>query len=215
MYKKYIAVTNLTLCENHQKNINLFMPGSDWYASYLVQIKKIASCEPLAIVLREKSLSESLYLKLSKDVLKICEPYNTRVILHNFFNVAKKLNHPYLHLPLHVLQNINNSLLSGTDVFTDNLSYAPLLGTSVHSVEDAIIAQKLGASYLFAGNIYETECKKGLAGRGLSFLHDVCSCVDILVYAIGGITPARIGDVIGAGAKGACMMSWFMNAKNL
>ena len=32
-----------------------------------------------------------------------------------------------------------------------------------------------------------TDCKKGLAPRGLDFLKNVCDSVDIPVYAIGGI----------------------------
>ena len=68
----------------------------------------------------------------------------------------------------------------------------------------------LGADYVFAGNIYETECKAGLAGRGLAFLKEVCDNTCLPVYAIGGMTPDRLPDVLEAGAKGACMMSGFM-----
>ena len=38
-----------------------------------------------------------------------------------------------------------------------------------------------------AGHIYVTDCMKGLAPRGLGFLKDVCSTVNVPVYAIGGI----------------------------
>ena len=44
------------------------------------------------------------------------------------------------------------------------------IGTSVHSVEDAKEAERLGVSYMTAGHIYITDCKKGLAPRGLGFL---------------------------------------------
>ena len=62
-----------------------------------------------------------------------------------------------------------------------------MLGTSVHSTEDAIFAEESGADYITAGNIFETDCKKGLKGKGVNFLRNVCDSVNIPVYAIGGI----------------------------
>ena len=84
-----------------------------------------------------------------------------------------------LHLPLEMLKTIGRP---------EGLT---LLGTSIHSVEDAKEAGRLGADYVFAGNIFETDCKKGLPGRGLEFLENVCKEVDIPVYAIGGITAGK------------------------
>lgn len=84
------------------------------------------------------------------------------------------------------------------------------IGASVHSVEDALAAQKAGATYLTAGHIFDTDCKKGLPGRGLAFLKDVCQATALPVYAIGGVTPENLPDVMAAGAAGGCMMSLAM-----
>ncbi|MFQ9523369.1 MAG: thiamine phosphate synthase [Phascolarctobacterium faecium] len=40
-----------------------------------------------------------------------------------------------------------------------------------------------------------TSCKQGLPGRGLDFLSAVCAATSLPVYAIGGITPANIGQI--------------------
>ncbi len=90
-----------------------------------------------------------------------------------------------------------------------------LLGTSIHSVEDAKEAERLGADYIFAGNIFETDCKKGLPGRGLEFLENVCKAVNIPVYAIGGISEEKMPQILGTGAAGGCMMSGFMQLKDM
>jgi thiamine-phosphate pyrophosphorylase len=84
------------------------------------------------------------------------------------------------------------------------------LGVSVHSISEALEAELLGATYLIAGNIYETDCKKGLPGKGLEYLRDVCAAVSIPVYAIGGITKERLLEIKQAGAAGGCMMSGMM-----
>lgn len=86
------------------------------------------------------------------------------------------------------------------------------IGCSIHSVEEAVEAQKLGASYITAGHIYATDCKKGLAPRGLEFLKEVCESVTIPVYAIGGIDVegTRRDEVKMCGAAGSCIMSGMM-----
>ena len=77
-------------------------------------------------------------------------------------------------------------------------------------MEDAVLAEKLGCTYITAGHIFDTDCKKGLPGRGLDFLKNVCAGVSVPVYAIGGISPANISKVRETGAAGACVMSGLM-----
>jgi thiamine-phosphate pyrophosphorylase len=120
-----------------------------------------------------------------------------------------------LHLPLFKLQELVKDFdangeeayckgcIGGPQMFTADRR----LGVSVHSVTEAFEAEQLGATYLVAGNIYETDCKKGLPGKGLTYLKEVCAAVTIPVYAIGGITRARLADTEQAGAYGGCMMS--------
>ena len=61
---------------------------------------------------------------------------------------------------------------------------------------------------------FDTDCKKGLPGRGLDFLKAVCSSVSIPVYAIGGISPKNFSMVRNVGANGGCIMSSAMNCTN-
>jgi thiamine-phosphate pyrophosphorylase len=93
----------------------------------------------------------------------------------------------------------------------DNLKDFTHIGTSVHSVREAIQAQKAGATVLTAGHIFETDCKKGLPGRGLDFLKNVSEAVTIPVYGIGGVTPDNLPALVEAGAAGGCMMSLSMH----
>ena len=71
-------------------------------------------------------------------------------------------------------------------------------------------AVALGADRIILGTIFETQCKKGLRGRGLSFVEEICTVCPIPVFAIGGIKETNIEAVIAAGAAGGCMMSGFM-----
>ncbi|EPY6471667.1 thiamine phosphate synthase [Clostridium sporogenes] len=193
MYK-LLAITNRHLCNNE----------------FLEQIQDICTLneknkviESVSIVLREKDLSENDYKKLAAKVLKICKKNNTECILHTYYKVAKELNCKKIHLPLHVFKS-NPNLSKDFDE----------VGVSIHSVSEAIEAMNLGATYITAGHIFATDCKKDLPPRGLSFLSSVCSSVHIPVYAIGGISPANAEKAINAGAEGVCIMSGLMTCKS-
>ena len=82
-----------------------------------------------------------------------------------------------------------------------------MLGASVHSVQEALEARELGATYVTAGHVFCTDCKKGVPARGLSFLREVCHAVDIPVYGIGGINEENYSEVLDQGAAGYCLMS--------
>lgn len=140
------------------------------------------------------------YGKLAKAVMSICESHGVKCILHSFCDIAIELKADAIHLPLGILREMPREKL---DCFA-------CIGASCHSIEEALQAQALGCSYITAGHVFETDCKKGLQGRGLGFLREVCEAVDIPVYAIGGITADNIGSVRSAGAAGACLMSSLM-----
>ena len=179
-----LCITNRSLCKE----------------DFLKRIEKISSANPKGIVLREKDLTEKEYKDLAVKVIEICNRYNTSCVLHTFTKIAIELNHPYLHLPLHILEDISK----------EDRENFKVLGASCHSVDDAVRAEKLGCTYITAGHIFDTDCKKGLPGRGLDFLKNVCQRVKIPVYAIGGISSENLKEVKNAGAKGACIMSGTM-----
>ena len=164
---------------------------------FLERLKEIARQRPAGILLREKDLTPEEYRKLAREVQSICKKAGVPCILHSFTGVAEELEADALHLPLPLLRK-----LPGED-----RGRFRQLGASCHSVADAREAQSLGCTYITAGHIFDTDCKRGLPGRGLDFLREVCGAVTIPVYAIGGIEPGRMADVLAAGAAGACVMS--------
>ncbi|MDY5180083.1 thiamine phosphate synthase [Butyribacter sp.] len=187
-----VCVTNRKLVKAYEEN-GSFLP-------FLEKIKEAAKKKPAFIILREKDLSPDDYKELAKKVFEICDGEKLSCVLHYFYREAIELGAKKIHLPLHILENMTEDEKKCFDV----------IGASTHSVEDARRAKELGASYITAGHVFATDCKKGLAPRGLQFLADVCDSVDIDVYAIGGISENNMKQCIGRGAKGVCMMSGFM-----
>ena len=184
-----LCVTNRKLCRE----------------DFLTRIERIAACHPAGIILREKDMNPADYKELAAAVMGICEQHGVKCILHSFTDAAISLHAQALHLPLHLLKEMTQEQKS---CFTD-------LGASCHSVEDALEAQALGCTYITAGHVFETDCKKGLPGRGLDFLRNVCAAVEIPVYGIGGIDADNIVLVRDAGASGACLMSSLMATEDV
>ena len=184
-----LCVTNRKLCRE----------------DFLARIERIAVCHPAGIILREKDMKPEDYKELAAAVMEICEHYGVKCILHSFPDVAISLHADAIHLPLHLLRELSQ----------EQKTHFEVLGASCHSVEDALEAQALGCTYITAGHVFETDCKKGLPGRGLDFLRNVCAAVDIPVYGIGGIDADNIALVRDTGASGACLMSSLMMSEDV
>nr|WP_304149094.1 thiamine phosphate synthase [Mitsuokella multacida] len=167
---------------------------------FLARLERIAAAHPAAIVLREKDMEEGDYEALAREVQSICHRHHVPFIVHTFAGVAARLGADGLHLPLPVLREWSGR----------RAALPETLGTSCHSLADVCEAERLGCSYLIAGHIYATTCKPGLPPRGLAFLREVTAAAELPVYAIGGITPARLKEVLEAGAAGGCAMSSLM-----
>jgi thiamine-phosphate pyrophosphorylase len=182
LVSKILVVTNRRLCQEN----------------FLNRIEKLSKMAIEGIILREKDLSECNYEALAKEVLLICRRYGKKCILHSFPDVALRLD----------VKNIHLSLRKAAEY--KKLDCFKKVGISIHSVEEAKEAQNLGATYVTAGHVFVTNCKKSLLPRGLSFVKDVCVDVTIPVFAIGGIDENNLESVLDTGAAGVCIMSSMM-----
>ncbi len=158
------------------------------------RLEKIASAGVDSIILREKELDEEQYLALCKGLEGL------PIVPHTFVEIALELGKNAIHLPLSDFFKLEER----------EKSCFQTIGVSCHSIEEARRAEELGAGYLTAGHIFETNCKRGVPARGLVFLEQVCKSVRIPVYAIGGICAENIHEVRERGAAGACVMSGAM-----
>lgn len=76
------------------------------------------------------------------------------------------------------------------------------IGSSIHGEHE-----RTNADYYIYGHVYETKSKSGLAGRGIDSLREIIGQSDRPIMAIGGITPARVAEVMATGAAGIAVLS--------
>lgn len=186
-------------------NRHCFDGAEDTEKEFLERIGAVLAKRPRGLVLREKDLQPEAYRRLAEKVMDLAAAFlETRLILHGFPEVARELGAEALHLPLGELVRLHREAPELLKAFRE-------ICTSVHSREDALLAVDCGASYCFAGNVFETTCKPGLSGKGLGYLREIVSAVSVPVYGIGGIRMENMPAVLETGAAGGCMMSGFFS----
>ena len=171
---------------------------------FLKQLEKVTKQHPHALILREKDLTDDAYESLAKKVFDLCKREDITCFLHTKIEIARKIGCQNIHLSIPVLKGLSETEKKAlTEDFCE-------ISISCHSMEDVEIAMAGGATQIILGTIFETECKKGVLGKGVEFVREICQKCPLPVYAIGGMNLQRLPLVIDAGAAGCCMMSGFM-----
>ncbi len=198
---KLNIITNRKLCENE----NLEKQIKKIFSAYEKKII-LKNFEIVALTLREKDLDKNKYLNLVKKIYPICKKYGIDLILHQNYdlNLDEKYNIEGIHLSYEIFKSLNKNIREKL------IKKYKRIGVSIHSLEEAKDVENLGATYVVAGHIFETDCKKGLEPRGLNFIKELSSILTIPIFAIGGINEENSNLVLNSGAFGVCMISSLM-----
>ena len=198
---------------------------------FFADVRRVAqSGKADKILLREGDLSECEYENSARKTLEIIAECGSgaQLILHTYANTASRLGVCELHLPFtkfvaasgEMAINLRDLVkFDGASSDKDeasgncalNLTQKLKIGVSVHSLEQALAAQELGADYVVAGHIFDTPSHALEQGRGLKFLREICESLSIKTYAIGGINFENLDKIKDAGAAGAYMMRGFLS----
>ncbi|MGG4401970.1 thiamine phosphate synthase [Paenibacillus amylolyticus] len=150
------------------------------------------------IHIREKQLSWQDKIGWAENLRRVGVP-SCRIVINGSEMPPQNDIYGGVHWGQDVIRNYNPAVISNVQRLR--------LGVSVHSIDEAKIAEERGADYLFFGHVYSTNSKPDLEPRGLYALAEVCSAVSIPVMAIGGIEPGNIHAIRSAGAQGVAVIS--------
>lgn len=213
-----IAITDRKLCKSQSANTKNTAKDID---KFLARLELLAKSGVDSVILREKDLRENEYLALAKEAIGIFESANKankanstntnkanannssnecRLILHNFIEVAYKLEYPFFHAPFGVLED-----LVSNKILPQKTSKNGAFGASIHSLEELAVALDFGVDYVIAGNVFESACKEGVQGRGVEFLCEILGRLEqhkndltkdfaknLPIYAVGGICKENL-----------------------
>ena len=159
-----------------------------------------------AIQLREKDLSNSELIRLAQPIAELCRNYKAKLFINTDTRVARNVGADGVHLPANSESARSVKGQVGDDFY---------VGCSVHSIDAAQKRESEGADFLTYSPIYPTASKPGYGPAvGVESLAKVVAHVQLPVFALGGITPARVTECLAAGAFGVAVMSGVMSPKN-
>lgn len=152
-----------------------------------------------AVQLREKDLGAADLLALAQPLRELTRRFGTKLFINDRVDVALAVEadgvqRGHTSLPISLMRAVAGAGL--------------LIGASVHSLEEARVAQRDGADFLVFGPVYDTPSKRPYGPpQGVEALTRVVESVGIPVFAIGGITSERVHEVKKTGAHGVAVIS--------
>ena len=154
------------------------------------------------VQVREKSLSTGDLYRLAATLRRVTLG-KAILNINDRLDVALAVDADGVHLPSDSLPVCVVKKLGGGRL---------LVGRSVHSVEEALVAENDGANYLILGTIYGTTSHPGRPPSGPGLIEAVKARVRTHVYAIGGINASNAGEVMRAGADGVAVIRSILGA---
>ena len=156
--------------------------------------------------LREKKLDEENFYKEAVEIKALCKKYRVPFIINDNVELAKKVDADGVHVGQNDMVAQDVRAIIGPD---------KILGVSTQTVEEAILAEKMGADYLGVGAVFPTGSKDDCWVLSHDLCRDICSAVKIPVVAIGGITKDNIRELKGLGFAGISVISAIFAQKNI
>jgi len=157
------------------------------------------------IQVRERDLEAAEVAALVADLVAVTRGSTTRVVVNDRIDVALASGADGVHL------RADSVPVAAARVL---LPPPRLVGRSVHTVDEARAAS--GADYLIAGTVFPSVSKRtGPASAellGIAGLRAITRATAVPVLAIGGITSARIAEVVAAGAAGVAAIGLFIDS---
>jgi thiamine-phosphate pyrophosphorylase len=171
----------------------------------LSRVRRAAHAGVSIVQLRERGLEDAALLTLARAVTAETAGTGTKTIINDRLDVAVAAGADGVHLP------------GGAPPAWRVRGAAPpgfLISRSVHSTAEAVrVEAEGGCDFLIFGSVFESTSKPaGHPVAGVGALTEACAAVKLPVAAIGGITLARVPDVVRAGAAGIAAIGLFLTA---
>ncbi|MDF5724298.1 MAG: thiamine phosphate synthase [Rhizonema sp. PD37] len=141
---------------------------------------------------REKTADDVFRLEQAKKLRQLCHTYGAIFIMNDRVDLALAVDADGVHLGQQDMPIATARQLLGSH---------RLIGRSTTNSQEMQQAIAEGADYIGVGPVHETPTKVGKAASGLEYVRYAAKNCPIPWFAIGGIDPQNINDVIDAGAN--------------
>ncbi len=170
------------------------------------QVKETLKGGATFIQLREKELDEENFFKEALEIKQLCKEYNVPFVVNDNVDIAVKVKADGIHIGQKDMEAGYVRSVIGED---------RILGVSAQTVEQAILAEKMGADYLGVGAVFSTGSKADADDVSFDTLKAICDAVTIPVVAIGGIGVNNILELTGSRICGVAVISAIFSAEDI
>jgi thiamine-phosphate pyrophosphorylase len=148
---------------------------------------------------RNKAAQTRILYNEALSIRNLCTKSGAKLIINDRIDIALAVDADGVHIGREDMPYSEARRLLGKD---------KIIGVTVHTLEEALIAQDLGADYLGVSPIFATATKLD-AGTpcGVEGLRAIRKASRLPIAAIGGIDLSNVGIVIEAGADMVCAIS--------
>lgn len=148
--------------------------------------------------LREKNLCEEEFLKEAKALKTLCLSYGVPFVINDNVDIAIAVDADGVHVG-------QDDMEAGS--VREKIGPEKILGVSVQTVEQALLAEARGADYLGVGAVFPTGTKTDAVDVPHEQLQQICQAVKIPVVAIGGISEDNVDRLTGRKLAGIAVVS--------
>jgi thiamine-phosphate pyrophosphorylase len=157
------------------------------------------------IQLREPDLSALELWEMARTLVIITRARGALLLVNDRIDVALAVAADGVQLSGHSLPPEIARQVAGSRL---------LLGRSVHSEAEVVVAEREGADFVVLGTIFMTGSHPDRSGAGPELVRAARSNARLPIIGIGGITVGNARSVMEAGADGVAVISAILDAPN-
>ena len=162
------------------------------------QVERALKGGATLLQLREKEMDSESFLTEARKIKALCRKYSVPFIVNDNVDVAIASDADGIHVGQKDMDASDVRRVIGED---------KIIGVSAQTVEQAVLAEKMGADYLGVGAVFPTGSKNDADNVSHDTLKAICEAVRIPVVAIGGISGENVEKLAGTGISGISVIS--------
>lgn len=167
-------------------------------ANLIEQVRDAISGGITMLQIREKNCTTQRLIELAYPIVTMCRNAGIPCIIDDDVEAARILGADGVHVGQRDMKLKKARSILGSEA---------ILGTSAHTVEEAVRAEKEGANYIGCGAVFHTMTKNDAVLLPYTTLCEIRKAVSIPVVAIGGITAQNTPKLYDSGVDGIAVVS--------
>jgi thiamine-phosphate pyrophosphorylase len=173
------------------RHLYLLATREQCYLEFEIALRIVLNAGANIVQLREKNLSDREIVELGKNVREWTRETGALFIMNDRPDLAVLTDADGVHVGQEELTVRHARRIVGPN---------RLIGVSTHNIEQARKAVEDGADYLGVGPVFSSQTKAFPELAGLEFVRQVAEEIRLPWYAIGGINPENLPELLSAGA---------------